>query len=189
MELQTVHLIEKAQRGNIRALNQLFSLWYERVYNIAWKYFADEDLAMEACQAAFVAVQRHLNTLQDPSKFKYWLYRIVVNQCHLEHRQQKQMRGLKESYSQNIISLHPEQPDQAMQREETTRLILKALQQLPEEQRTVLILKEYEGLKFREIADLLEISENTAKARLYYGLENLKKILLKNQASKEICHG
>jgi len=189
VEQQTVHLIEKAQRGNTRALNQLFSLWYERVYNIAWKYFADEDLAMEACQAAFVAVQRHLNTLQDPTKFKYWLYRIVVNQCHLEHRQQKQMRGLKENYSQNIISLHPEQPDQALQRAETTRLILKALQQLPEEQRTVLILKEYEGLKFREIADLLEISENTAKARLYYGLDNLKKILLKNQASKEICHG
>lgn len=189
MKEQTPYLIEKAQRGNTRALNELFSLWYERVYNIAWKYFADEDLAMEVCQAAFVAVQRHLHTLQDPAKFQYWLYRIVINQCHLEHRQHKLQRGLKENYSQNIRSLHPEQPDQAMQREETTRLILKALQQLPEEQRTVLILKEYEGLKFREIADLLDTSENTAKARLYYGLQNLKKILLNNQASKEICHG
>ena len=112
-----------------------------------------------------------------------------MNQCHLEHRQQKQQRGLKEKYPQQTAPFNPEQPDQMMQREETTRLILKALQQLPEEQRTVLILKEYEGLKFREIADLLEIPENTAKARLYYGLQNLKKILLKNQASKEICHG
>lgn len=189
MEQQSVHLIEKAQHGNTRALNQLFSLWYERVYNIAWKYFGEEDLAMEACQAAFVAVQRHLGSLQDATKFKYWLYRIVINQCHLEHRQQKQIRGLKKNYPQNIVHLNPEQPDQAMQREETTRLILNALQELSEEQRTVLILKEYEGLKFREIADLLDISENTAKARLYYGLQNLKKILLINQASKEICHG
>jgi len=83
----------------------------------------------------------------------------------------------------------PESPDQLYQRAEITRHILSALQQLPEEQRTVIIMKEYEGLKFREIADVLDISENTAKSRLYYGLQNMKKILLSNQASKEICHG
>ena len=59
---------------------------------------------------------------------------------------------------------------------EKAQLIMRAIQQLPEEQRTVLILKEYEGLKFREIAATLDISENTAKSRLYYGLKALRKM-------------
>ncbi|MBK7870791.1 MAG: RNA polymerase sigma factor [Saprospiraceae bacterium] len=97
--------------------------------------------------------------------------------------------GFKRSLSRKRDSNITGGPDQAYQREEVTRLVLNALQKLPEDQRTLLIMKEYEGLKFREIAEVLDISENTAKSRLYYGLENLKKILLSNCASKEICHG
>ena len=65
-------------------------------------------------------------------------------------------------------------------------LVLQALQQIPKEQRTIIIMKEYEGLKFREIADMLEISENTAKSRLYYGLKALRKIFESNQMKKDL---
>lgn len=189
MDKQTLQLIEKARDGSTRAMNQLFNQWYKRVYNIAWKYFAEEDAALEVCQQSFLAMQRHFHSLNEPAKFEIWLYRTVINQCHQEHRRQRQQRVLKEAYPGNVIQISPERPDQAYQREEVTRLVLNALQKLPEDQRTVLIMKEYEGLKFREIAEVLDISENTAKSRLYYGLENLKKILLSNCASKEICHG
>ena len=57
--------------------------------------------------------------------------------------------------------------------------------ELSEEQREVVIMKEYEGLKFREIAETLSISENTVKSRMYYGLESLKKILERNKVTKE----
>lgn len=189
MEKQSIQLVQQAQSGDTQALNRLFSLWYDRVYNIAWKYFADEDLALEVCQRSFLAMQRHLSKLNDPTKFKYWLYRTVVNQCHMEHRRKKQQQNLKEAYPQNHVRQAPERPDQLYHQAEITRHILYALQQLPDEQRTIIIMKEYEGLKFREIAEVLDISENTAKSRLYYGLQNMKKILLSNQASKEICHG
>lgn len=189
MDQQTLHLIEKARDGSTRAMNQLFGQWYKRVYNIAWKYFAEEEAALEVCQQSFLAMQRHFHTLNEPAKFEIWLYRTVINQCHQEHRRQRQVRDLKSGFPKNNVPVAPERPDQTYQREEVTRLVLNALQQLPEDQRTVLIMKEYEGLKFREIAEVLDISENTAKSRLYYGLQNLKKILLSNQASKEICHG
>ena len=67
-------------------------------------------------------------------------------------------------------------PEEGYQQREQSRQVLQALQKLPVEQRTVIIMKEYEGLKFREIAEILNISENTAKSRLYYGLKGLKKI-------------
>ena len=69
------------------------------------------------------------------------------------------------------------QPDSKLQRQELADLIMESLQHLSEEQRIIVIMKEYEGLKFREIADTLEISENTAKSRLYYGLKHLRSML------------
>lgn len=79
-------------------------------------------------------------------------------------------------------------PDQHYQQSERTRLILQALQQLPEEQRIILIMKEYEGLKFREIAAVLELSENTVKSRLYYGLRTLRKFFLATDLKSEVYY-
>jgi RNA polymerase sigma-70 factor (ECF subfamily) len=66
--------------------------------------------------------------------------------------------------------------------------VLAALQALPEEQRTVIIMKEYEGLKFREIAEVLELPENTVKSRLYYGLRALRKFFLTTNLKREVYH-
>ena len=70
-------------------------------------------------------------------------------------------------------------PDQVYQQAELANWLSKALAEIPGEQKAVVIMKEYEGMKFREIADLLNLSENTVKSRLYYGLKAMKKILEK----------
>ena len=72
---ETRQLIIQAQEGNQTALNQLFSDWYRRVYNIAYKYFSDAQLAKEMCQQTFVVVQEKLIQLKEPATFKVWLYR------------------------------------------------------------------------------------------------------------------
>ena len=69
------------------------------------------------------------------------------------------------------------QPEKEFQQKETEEIMTNILKTLPEEQKVVIIMKEYEGMKFREIAETLEISENTAKSRLYYGLKSLKKTI------------
>jgi RNA polymerase sigma-70 factor (ECF subfamily) len=79
-----------------------------------------------------------------------------------------------QGFSQNDIRSNP---SKKLESQEITQMIQKAIQKLPEEQRLVLIMKEYQGMKFREIAESLEISENTAKSRLYYALKALKKTL------------
>ena len=76
-------------------------------------------------------------------------------------------------------------PESQLHRTELADILQQALSELNAEQREVVIMKEYEGLKFREIAEVLNISENTVKSRMYYGLEGLRKILDRKNINKD----
>jgi RNA polymerase sigma factor (sigma-70 family) len=179
-------LILRAQSGNDEAFNKLVSLWYKRIYNYAFKYAGSHDLAMDIAQNTFISVHRKIGQLREVGSFKTWLYRIAINCSHEEIRKQKRNSGMSLSITNDHDSEGREieieddiryQPDLKLQRQELADLIMESLQCLSEEQRMIVIMKEYEGLKFREIADALEISENTAKSRLYYGLKHLRSML------------
>lgn len=179
-------LILSAQSGDVEAFNKLVSLWYKRIYNYAFKYAGSHDLAMDIAQNTFISVHRKIGQLREVGSFKTWLYRIAINCSHEEMRKQKRNSGMSLSISNDQetegreIEIEDDiryQPDSKLQRQELADLIMESLQNLSEEQRMVVIMKEYEGLKFREIADALDISENTAKSRLYYGLKHLRSML------------
>ena len=85
----------------------------------------------------------------------------------------------------NIPDTENSGPDTLYMQRQISELVLNSIEKLNEEQREVLIMKEYEGLKFREIAEIIGISENTVKSRLYYGFSNLKKIIEKERVYKE----
>ena len=176
-------LILQAQSGNEKAFNKLVSLWYKRIYNYAFKYAGSHDMAMDIAQNTFITVHHKIDQLRDVNSFKPWLYRIAINCSHEELRKQKRISGisidstLDENGNERQFEIEDDlryQPDAKLQRQELADLIMASLQTLSEEQRLVVIMKEYEGLKFREIAEALEISENTAKSRLYYGLKHLR---------------
>ena len=176
-------LILQAQSGNEQAFNKLVSLWYKRIYNYAFKYAGSHDMAMDIAQNTFITVHHKIDQLRDVSSFKPWLYRIAINCSHEELRKQKRISGISidstidENGDERQFEIEDDlryQPDAKLQRQELADLIMASLQTLSEEQRLVVIMKEYEGLKFREIAEALEISENTAKSRLYYGLKHLR---------------
>jgi len=176
-------LILQAQAGNEQAFNKLVSLWYKRIYNYAFKYAGSHDMAMDIAQNTFITVHHKIDQLREVNSFKPWLYRIAINCSHEELRKQKRISGISinttidENGDERQFEIEDDlryQPDAKLQRQELADLIMASLQTLSEEQRLVVIMKEYEGLKFREIAEALEISENTAKSRLYYGLKHLR---------------
>jgi RNA polymerase sigma-70 factor (ECF subfamily) len=197
LDIAMVHsdsLIVRAKSGDQVAQGKLVQLWYKRIYNFGFKFFLDHDLAMEVSQRTFISMCKSLPNLQDAARFKPWLYKIAVNYCREEARKKKSNRALPFDLVWNTNSEDSpgwessrqryDNPERQLQHTELSDILQKALMQLSEEQREIVIMKEYEGLKFREIADILNISENTAKSRMYYGLDGLKKILTKNNINK-----
>lgn len=153
---------------------------------------------MEVTQKTFISMNKNLKTLKDEDRFKSWIYRIAANYCHEEVRKQQKrwvfpfmkvqsnQEGDQIENSPSVV--REENPEKVFANEELKTLLKKALATLPEEQRLIVIMKEYEGLKIREIAEIIDISENTVKSRLYYALGSLKKLLDQWNINRETVH-
>lgn len=182
-------LIRKVKGGNEQAFTLLMNRWHKRIFNYAYRYGNCRVFAQEVVQQTFIQVYQKLDQLQELERFVPWLYRIASNCCHSERRSIRNKNAL--------VSVAEELPDRAgtvtpanlYEKEERRGVVRMVLQEIPEKQREVIILKEYEGLKFREIADALGESENTVKSRLYYGLEAMRKQIIQRRLKEEIYHG
>ncbi len=174
--MNDAQLIKKfCGEGDISAFNRLMERWQEPIHRVAYRYFVCHDEASEITQKTFIKVYKKLETLDDHSKFSSWIYRISHNLC----RDEAKRAGRKRAAPMQALKRHPVADSKAarvVQQEELGSILEQALQQLPPEQRIVVIMKQYEELKFKEIAEILQENENTVKSRMYYGLRSLKKI-------------
>ncbi|RMD86238.1 MAG: sigma-70 family RNA polymerase sigma factor [Calditrichaeota bacterium] len=180
-------LIQKFLDGEISAFNTLVWRWQNKIYNFILRYLGNHDEAQDLCQKTFIRVYKNLHRLRDYHKFNSWIYQIALNICRDELKSKKRnhtqsLEDLKEknngreSLYNSLESNNILNPERDILHNDLKNVLYRALQAIPEEQRVVIIMKEYDGLKFTEIADILQISVNTAKSRMYYGLSALKKI-------------
>jgi RNA polymerase sigma-70 factor (ECF subfamily) len=173
-------LIKQIQNGDNAAYSHLVEKWHSKIYRFAFRFFADEADAREITQKTFIKTFQGVSGLKDPEKFSSWIYRIANNLCLDELKRAGRRKSTSlEAYIEQTGPLEGDEsaPDAILQNKELGTILQKALLTLPDEQRTVIILKEYEGLKFREIADILEEPESTVKSRLYYGLKSTRRVL------------
>lgn len=193
--VQNEDLISQAQSGDTYAQGEVVREWYPRIYNYAFKYFGESDLAAEAAQQTFITMHHKIGQLKECSKFKSWIYTIATNICRQESRKGKRHRWLsfdqllpkKEEDTSPVWEVskpREHNPEQTYLRSELGSILNKCLQQLSKDQREVLIMKEYEGLKFREISEALNVSENTVKSRLYYAFSHMRKLLAKENITE-----
>jgi RNA polymerase sigma-70 factor, ECF subfamily len=176
--IDDTQLVKQAQAGESAAFSKLVMKWQDRIHRFAFRFLADSDDASEITQKTFICMYQKLNTLDDPAKFSAWIYRVAGNLC-LDELKRAGRNKFAPLESRDDHTGENGTPDKCMENKELGEILQKALLLLPEEQRTVIILKAYEGLKFREIAEALEQSENTVKSRMYYGLTSLRRILNK----------
>lgn len=171
-------LVREFCGGDTEAFNRLVQRWQHRIHRYAYRYFASHDEAMEITQKTFIRAYKKLDTLENAEKFPSWIYRIANNLCLDEVKRAGRRRSapMEAAGAEKAATELAANPDREMANRELGLLLQLALSRLPEEQRTVVIMKEYEGLKFREIAEILEEPENTVKSRMYYGLKALRKI-------------
>jgi len=161
------NVIERVLKGDTESFNILVRQWEKPIYNFVLRMIGDRDEAMDLCQDCFMKAYRELRTLKDHDRFSSWLYRIAHNAC---------LSRIRKNYGKTWVELDPDtQPSHVPI--ENQLAVQKALRQLPEEQREVVILKIFHSLKFDEIASIQGAPVSTVKSRLYMGFEKLRSIL------------
>lgn len=175
----TTYDLEEIRKGNSAVFKRLILKWQGAIHRFAYRFFYDETEADEITQKTFINVYRNLHQLEDPAKFSPWIYRIANNLCLDELKRQGRKMHVSVSEDDESHQLATETPAQILEEKELGEWIQKALMQIPEEQRTVIILKEYEGFTFYEISEITGEPESTIKSRMYYGLKKMREILSK----------
>lgn len=186
-------LIEKYLSGDISGFNTLVRRWEKLLFNFVYRYLGDFELAKDVTQKVFIRIYKNLHKLKDHSKFSNWIYTIASNLCKDELKKRKKNNSISldqiNEANDNNLDLAQESsvlPDAQLNQIQLEQLMKQALQAIPEEQRVVIIMKEYQGLKFIEIAEVLGEPLNTVKSRMYYGLNALRKVFSRWNISKEV---
>ncbi len=149
---------------------------FPTLYRIAYRITGDGTAAEDLCQEAFIKYLQRTKPLPSIDQTRYWLIRVVHNlSLNFEKRKNRERRAV------GRLKLQPLQDNPTGESEllknESTTLVQQALKQIPYKMRTVLILREYADMSYREIAKTIGISESNVKVRIYRAREQLRKLL------------
>jgi RNA polymerase sigma-70 factor (ECF subfamily) len=175
-------LVARSRGGDVDSFNQLILRWERPIYALAYRVIGREEDARDVCQETFLRAFRALPGFKGQAKFSSWLYRIALNLCRDWVRRQRRAPIVEPADGADPLELAvdrggSESIEDLVARREMSAAVEEAMAQLPEEQRTAIILKEYHGMTFQEIADLQGCPLSTVKTRLYQGLTVLRRHL------------
>jgi RNA polymerase sigma factor (sigma-70 family) len=177
-------LIATAQEGDREAFNQLVVHYQSLAYNVAYRVLGDADAAADATQDAFLSAYRAISRFRGGS-FRSWLMRIVTNACYDQLRVKKRRPTTSidegEDPDREEWNVDPgERPEAFVLRQELGQAIQHALETLPPDQRTVVVLSDIQGMSYEEIAETMSTSLGTVKSRLNRGRSKLRDYLIQN---------
>jgi RNA polymerase sigma-70 factor (ECF subfamily) len=171
-------LVAAFQAGDLSAFDGLLLRWDRKIQGAIYRILGSEDEARDLCQETFLKAYRALRHFKGEARFSSWLYQIALNLCRDRMRRRK---------GRTLVSLDELTPDarpapagwqptalELVEGRDLARRVAAAVASLPEEQREVIVLKEYQGLTFLEIAEVLGLPTSTVKTRLYRGLTQLR---------------
>jgi len=174
-------LVRRCWEGDQDAFRELVLRYEEAVYNLAYRMLQNREDARDAAQEIFLNVFRSLPYFRGECAFKTWLYRIASNECISRSKRRRRWRGgettlgeearVVEDLSAGASSL------EVVERKEQIRLLHRAIDELPEKYRIVVVLHYLEGLAYEEIAEALLVPLGTVKTRLFRAKELLRRKL------------
>jgi RNA polymerase sigma-70 factor (ECF subfamily) len=176
-------LVKRFQNGDESRFNLLVQRHREEVYRLAFRFMRNHADADDVAQETFLRAYRSLGRFRGESSFKTWIYRIAVNTAY---------NYLNSPHASRRAEIEADTPDESVEAEGLRRLeekdlsrrLKRAVDRLPDRQRQTVILKVYQELKFREIAQVMNCREGTAKANFFHGMRRLKRELEADQADE-----
>ena len=177
-------LVSASRQGDREAFGRIVRKYQGMITGVIYAACGDLHRSEDLAQEAFSRVFAKRKDYQPSGKFSTWLWRIALNLCYdeLRRRQRREETSLDSMRGEAIAAMDafvaPESaPDKSLVEQERSELVRKALMQLTEMYRTVLVLRHYEDLKFREIADVLNLPEGTVKSRMAEALTQMSRLL------------
>ena len=167
-----MELIHRAKLGERNAFSELVCIHAEGVRNVIYRMCGDVQIAEDAAQETFIQAWLHLASYRPHMPLRNWLYRIAINAATDMLRKEK--RILPHALEDLQLSDPQPGPEAVFSQGERTTVIQKAVSALPDASRAVLVLREYEGLSYHEIADTLNIPVGTVMSRLNYARKVLR---------------
>src|SRR6267142_566337 len=181
MEMSTSdeQMVERALSGDPEAFGEIVRRWERRIFALAFGMLGREEDARDATQETFLAAFRNLRAFRGEAKVSSWLHRIAVNKCITRQRRAKvrSESALETEEEKNAASFAAPirySPARVVEKLETTAAVRVAVNSLPLELRQVVVMKEFEELTFKEIAEALDLPLSTVKSRLYTALQQLQ---------------
>ncbi len=184
-------LVARSAGGDVDSFNQLVVRWERPIYALAYRVIGREEEARDVVQEAFLRAYRSIGGFRGQAKFSSWLYRITLNLCRDWIRRQKRAPFVDAPEGVDVIELAGEHgPVESVEdlvaRRDLGAIVTRAMAALTDDQRTAIVLKEYQGLTFQEIADLQNCPLSTVKTRLYQGLVVLRRELERQGITSDV---
>ena len=170
-------LMRKIARSDARAFQELLRRYEKRVFALAWRLCSDRNEAEDLTQETFLKIWRNAGGWKPEAKLETWIYRVLYNQF-IDNR--RRVKGQTEELSEDIRS-DAASPEQALIQKRTAQDVAEALNSLPARQKEALILCYYQGMKAKDAAETLSVSQSALEALLFRARQTLKEILSKRK--------
>ena len=175
-------LVVRAQQGDKRAFDVLVLKYQQRIASVVSRYLRDQDEVADVTQEAFIKAYRALANFRGDAQFYTWLYRIAINTAknYLVAKSRRPPDTDKDindgEFSENSVVLETEdQPEALLARDQLQSVILAAVDALQEDLRTALMLREFDGLSYEEIAEIMACPVGTVRSRIFRARESIEK--------------
>jgi len=177
-------IVHRALTGDAEAFGEIVQRWERRIFALTYGILGREEDARDATQETFLAAFRNLRGFRGEAKVSSWLHRIAVNQCITRKRRAKvrsegALEDEEERDASKFAAAERYSPARVVEGSERIAAVRLAVSSLPIELRQVVVMKEFEELTFREIAEVLDLPVSTVKSRLYTALRQLQMRLKK----------
>ena len=172
-------ILQKCCKGSREAFETIVNRYMKDAYFIALGFVGNSEDAMDLSQEAFIRAYNNIKKLNPAWGFFPWFYQILKNLCfnHLKKSRRNQQASLDEFIDKGVEPCDGFAPDVIAENNETKQMVWKAIGQLDEKHREIIILRHFRGLSYERISKILFCSEGTVMSRLYYARRKLKDIL------------
>lgn len=175
----------KVKNGDLDKLGLLFERYNRPLYGFFYRMCKDCEVSEDLVQSVFERMLKYRETYTGNGKFTTWMFSIARN-AHIDHYRKQKRTGIAVEIDDEQLEQHESDEVPVSNKQEKQNILERALDELDEEKREIIILSRYEGLKYKEIAELLDTSEGAIKVKMFRAMKELRDLV--NVITKECSY-